>query len=250
MRVVAFRHAPLEGVGLIGEALTRRGVACDVVDPVLPSRDLPSRDLPSRDLPSRDLPSGDLPSRDRQGAVAGLILMGGSMSVNDDLPWLRREENCIREAVKRGVPVLGVCLGAQLIAKALGARVSSSPVKEIGWAPVYWTGAAASDRLFAGLSGPETLFHWHGETFDLPAGAELLAYSDGCARQAFRVGNNVYGLQFHLEVTPSMIEEWIRQDASCGSAREVEGPIDAHAHAARAAEVAATVFDRWCGLLR
>jgi len=230
MRVVAFRHAPLEGVGLLGDALARHAIACDVVDDAM------------------SLSSGPL-SRDGEGAVSGLILMGGSMSVHDDLPRLRREEACIREAVDRGIPVLGICLGAQLIAKALGARVRRSPVKEIGWAPVHWTEAAAADPLFAGFGASETLFHWHAETFDLPPCAEWLAYSDACAHQAFRAGNRVYGLQFHLEVTPAIIEEWLRQDATCGAAREVEGPIDPHAHATRAAEVAAVVFDRWCGLL-
>ena len=107
---------------------------------------------------------------------------------------------------------------------------------------------AKTDPLFGGFPSPETVFHWHGETFDLPEGAQLLAYSDACRRQAFRIAGNVYGLQFHLEVTPEMIQDWCRHDETCGAAREMEAPIDPHANTSRLAEVAATVFDRWCGL--
>jgi GMP synthase (glutamine-hydrolysing) len=225
MQVLAFRHTPLEDIGLIADSLERNGLGCRYVDLYANAEPVSLQD------------------------IAGLILMGGPMSVNDDLPWLRAEIQCVREAILRGMPVLGVCLGAQLIAKSLGARVFRNPVKEIGWAPVYWTGEARKDRLFASFVSPETIFHWHGETFDLPAGAELLAYSDACRNQAFRSGSNVYGLQFHAEVTPEMIQEWCRQDESCGSAREMQGPIDPHANAPRLAEIAATVFDRWCGLV-
>jgi GMP synthase (glutamine-hydrolysing) len=227
MQVLAFRHAPLEGLGSIAEALERRDIGCRYADLYAEPAAVPDA-----------------------ADFAGLILMGGPMSVNDDLPWLRDEMRCVRRAIARGLPVMGVCLGAQLIAKALGARVYRNPVKEIGWAPVYWAEAAQTDPLFGGCSGPETVFHWHGETFDLPEGAELLAYSDACRRQAFRVGANVYGLQFHLETTPEMIADWCRQDEACGAAREMEAPIDPYAHASRLAELAGTVFDRWCRLLR
>jgi len=227
MRVLAFRHAPLEGIGSIADALERHGIGCHALD-----------------LYERPEPVPDL------AGYVGLILMGGAMSANDDLPYLREEESAIREAVNRGLPVLGICLGSQLIARALGARVYRNAVKEIGWGRLDFTAAAASDRLFAGFAGAETVFQWHGETFDLPAGAELLGSSGACRNQAFRVAGNIYGLQFHLEVTPQMIEDWCRQDAACGDAREVEAPIDAHAHAGRLAEIAGAVFDRWCGLLR
>ena len=160
--------------------------------------------------------SGAAPSPDE---ADGLIFMGGPMSVNDDLPYIRQELRLIEQAVARDKPVLGVCLGAQLIARALGGRVYKNPVKEIGWFAVRFTEAARADRLFAGLDGPELVFHWHGETFDLPAGAELLALSGGCRHQAYRMGENVYGLQFHLEVTPEMIADWCRQDANCGDMR-------------------------------
>ncbi|MGA9623052.1 MAG: hypothetical protein WBQ65_01170, partial [Bryobacteraceae bacterium] len=144
---------------------------------------------------------------------------------------------------------LGVCLGAQLIAKALGAKVYRNPVKEIGWFEIHFTGAAARDPLFAGVGPSETVFHWHGETFDLPPGAERLAYSEACRNQAFRFAAGVFGLQFHLEVTPAMIEDWSAQDANCGDVRELATPIDPRQNAARLALLSSVVFGRWCDLL-
>ena len=111
------------------------------------------------------------------------------MSVNDDLPYLAREMEIIRQAVARRQPVLGICLGAQLIASALGATVRRNPAKEIGWFDLRFTEPPRPIRSFDGLSA-ETVFHWHGETFDLPPGAELLASSDLCRNQAFRVGES------------------------------------------------------------
>ena len=224
MHVLALRHAPLEGIGSIAAALDRHGIEVRQASwPVDRPVDL--------------------------AASSGLILMGGPMSANDDLPWIPHEIAAIREALQRGIPVLGICLGAQLIARALGARVYRNAEKEIGWSPLHWTPAAAADPLFHCFSDPEMVFQWHAETFDLPPGAEHLAYSGACRQQAFRAGANVYGIQFHLEVTPPIVEDWLRQDAACGHLREATAPIDPYAHAARLAEVAATVFDRWCGLL-
>ena len=226
MKVLVFRHAPLEDVGYIGRALARHGFGCDFPDLYANPEGIASME-----------------------SFSGLILMGGSMSVNDDLPWIPREIACIRQALDRGLPVLGICLGSQLIAKALGSRVYPNSVKEIGFAPVCFTESAASDRLFTGFTGPETVLHWHGETFDLPLGAEHLAWSDNCRNQAYRAGANVYGLQFHLEVTPEMLGNWVRENAACGGLHEVQTPIDPHAHAGRLREIATTVFDRWCSLL-
>lgn len=144
--------------------------------------------------------AGDaLPRADRIGA---LIALGGPMSVNDEdaLPWLRPEKQLVRDAVARGIPVLGVCLGAQLIASALGVPVYRGAASEIGWFPVHGVPDAAPGFQLP----PETLaFHWHGETFDLPAGAVRLASSAACENQAFQVGRNVIALQFHLETTPA-----------------------------------------------
>lgn len=131
-----------------------------------------------------------------------LIVLGGPMSVNDEdrFPWLTAEKQFIRETIVKGKPVLGICLGAQLIANALGAGVYRNSAKEIGWFPVQGI-ASGAPSVF---KFPESIdvFHWHGETFDLPAGAVHLAKSEGCFNQAFQFGNAVIGLQFHLETTP------------------------------------------------
>jgi len=141
------------------------------------------------------------PTLPEQNGLDLIIAMGGPMSANDEttLPWLRPEKQFIKDAVEQGVPVLGVCLGAQLIAAALGARVYASPVKEVGWFPIEGTPGMADSFSFPAKC---TVFHWHGETFDLPAGAVRLARSAACANQAFQIGRHVIGLQFHLETTP------------------------------------------------
>lgn len=162
-------------------------------------------------------------------ACRGVIVMGGPQSANDSLPGLVAELKLIEQAVAEGTPVLGICLGTQLIAKALGARVYPNPEKEIGWAPVYFTDAASDDAVFSGIASPAMLFHWHGETFDLPAGAQWLAYSDRCHHQAFRFGPNIYGVQFHPEITPEMIVDWSAQPANCGDVESLEAAIDPHA---------------------
>jgi GMP synthase-like glutamine amidotransferase len=118
-------------------------------------------------------------------------------------------------------------------------------MKEIGWFDIEFTPAAREDPLFAGLEQRETVFHWHGETFDLPGGAELLASSERCRNQAFRVGTTVYGLQFHLEVTPGMIADWCRQDQNCVDVRELDEPVDPRKHEDRLTTVARMVFGRW-----
>jgi GMP synthase-like glutamine amidotransferase len=224
-QVVAFRHVPFEHLGRIAEPLAACGIDVRYVDLY-------------QEAARPDLARAD-----------ALIFMGGPMSANDDLPYIREELDIIRQAAAQHMPVLGVCLGAQLIASALGGRVYRNPVKEVGWFPVRFSEGAGRDRLFAGLESPELIFHWHGETFDLPAGAELLASSDACRNQAFRAGENVYGLQFHLEVTPEMIADWCAQDANCGDVRELDRPIDPHQNAARLAELSALVFGRWCDLI-
>lgn len=180
----------------------------------------------------------------------GLLFMGGPMSVNDPLTYLAWEMQVIRDAAMREQPVLGICLGAQLIAKAMGARVYRNAEKEIGWFDVRLTDAAATDPLFGGLPATSTVFHWHGEMFDLPRGACLLASSDRCRNQAFRLGSNVYGLQFHLEVTPRMIADWCGQDANSNDVKELDGPLDAERNAPELERLAASVFGRWGDLLQ
>jgi GMP synthase-like glutamine amidotransferase len=144
-----------------------------------------------------------------------LVVMGGPMSVNDEelCPWLVAEKRFISQVIRRGKAVLGVCLGAQLIAAALGARVYPNGEKEIGWFPVYSLAAPEGVPAAAvpSFRFPEEslVFHWHGETFDLPAGAVHLARSGACVNQAFRYGRRVVGLQFHLEMTPQTVRELV-----------------------------------------
>jgi GMP synthase (glutamine-hydrolysing) len=146
--------------------------------------------------------------------VAGLIVLGGPMSVNNIIryPYLKQEIDLIRSAVAARRPVLGICLGSQLLAKALGASVFPSPLgMEIGWAPIRLLPAASTDRLFHPLRQQEVVFHWHGEIFGLPPDAIPLAESSHTAWQAFRHGDRAYGLLFHLEVDDALISEWLSE---------------------------------------
>jgi GMP synthase-like glutamine amidotransferase len=223
MRVLAFRHVPFEGAGLLEPVLDQRGIALEYVD-----------------LYRQDAVVPDTAS------AAGLIFLGGPMSVNDGLPYLECEQRLIAEALSRRQPVLGICLGSQLLAKTLGAAVHRNPVKEIGWFDVHTTGDASSDPLLGPLGPVEAVFHWHGETFELPPGATHLAWSERCRNQAFRMPDNVYGLQFHLEVTPEMIADWCLQDENCGDVGELDRPIDAAYRRDHLAALASRVFGAWC----
>jgi GMP synthase (glutamine-hydrolysing) len=144
-------------------------------------------------------------------AYAGIVAMGGGMSVNDEgeHPWLVPEKRLIGEAVAAGTPYWGVCLGAQLLAASLGARVEPGPAPEIGVLSVELTPAAASDPVFAALPPSFATLQWHGETYELPPGAVQLARSDRYEQQAFVVGR-AYALQFHLEVDAELAGEWMR----------------------------------------
>ena len=185
MQVQVLQHVPFEGLGSIEAWLSERGTAVHTTrfyqSPVLP------------DPRSIDL----------------VIAMGGPMSVNDERehPWLKQEKAFVKEAVDRGTAVLGVCLGAQMIASALGARVFANAHKEIGWFPAQ---AVSTDADVFRFPPQATVFHWHGETFDLPPGAVHLASSAGCRHQAFQIGKRVIGLQFHLETTPETADQLIR----------------------------------------
>ena len=143
----------------------------------------------------------------------GLIVMGGPMGVyeTEKYPFLQGEQRLIQQATQRGLPALGICLGAQLIASALGARVYPGPKKEIGWYPVEIT---TQDDLTVDLPSRFLAFHWHGDTFDLPAGAVRLFRSELYENQGFRYGSNVYAIQFHFEITAAMIDDWLR-DPGC-----------------------------------
>lgn len=177
MRVHVLQRVPFEGLGSIEAWLWHRG----------------ARFSYTKFFESALLP----PLTD----IDFVIALGGPMSVNDEMqfPWLHDEKHFIAEAIKSNKAVLGICLGAQLIASALGARVYPSPEKEIGWFPVLAEPVLPGTFVF-----PEktNVFHWHGETFDLPSGALHLGTSPACQNQAFQVGDRVIGLKFHLEITP------------------------------------------------
>ncbi len=150
------------------------------------------------------------------GEIGLLAVMGGPMNVyqHRDYPWLRKEKVFLEQAIAAGIPTLGVCLGAQLLADVLGAKVVQNPHVEIGWFPVRLTGEARAARLFQGMPAEFTVFHWHGDTFDIPPGAVRLAESNACPNQAFEYAGRVVGLQFHLEYTADSIRAML---AHCGS---------------------------------
>ncbi|MGF1678346.1 MAG: type 1 glutamine amidotransferase [Candidatus Methylacidiphilales bacterium] len=138
-----------------------------------------------------------------------LILLGGPMNIDEDkkYPWLTPEKQLIEQAIQQDKTVIGICLGAQLIAEVLGARVYRAPHQEMGWFPIDMTDEAVGSPVFAPLPKKLTVFHWHGDTFDLPQAATHLASSTACANQAFSLHDKVVGLQFHLESTPESVRQ-------------------------------------------
>lgn len=181
MRAHILQHVPFEGPGSIASWLEAQGARIATVH-VYAGEPLPT---PA----DTDL----------------LVFMGGPMSVNDESqhPWLAAEKALVRDALAAGTPLLGICLGAQLIASALGARVYSNALPEIGWFEVRRVPTQDDVFPFPEICKP---LHWHGETFDLPTGAIHLAESDACKHQAFQIGRRAIGLQFHLESTPESAE--------------------------------------------
>jgi GMP synthase (glutamine-hydrolysing) len=183
-----------------------------------------------------------------------IVAMGGPMSVNDEekLPWLRTEKAFIAEAVHAGLPFFGACLGVQLLAAALGAEVVAGPAPEVGLLPVFLTEAAANDPVFAELPRELLTLQWHGDTFSLPRGAVLLASSPAYRNQAFRWGLGAYGIQFHLEVSHAMAEEWTRVPSYAEALARTLGPGAATTLVEQLAEQAAELqaqgrrmFERW-----
>ena len=184
---------------------------------------------------------------------AGLIVMGGPMGAyeEDDHPWLAAEKDMIGDAARAGHPVWGVCLGAQLVAAALGANVYPGERAEVGLLPVELTAAAAADPVFAVAPPSFPTLQWHGDTFDLPEGATLLATSEAYRSQAF-VFKNAYALQFHLEVSPELAAEWGTVPAYAASLEQTlgEGSLpgflaDVEAHAHVTLPLARDLFARW-----
>jgi GMP synthase-like glutamine amidotransferase len=185
MRVAGVMHVESEGPGVFAEVLEAAGAAVDIVH----------------------LHRGEaLPE---VGAHDAAIVLGGPMNVYEEAihPFLRDEDRYLRAAAARGLPVLGICLGAQLIAKAAGAAVTKNRVKEVGWYTVTLTDDGVRDPLFRELPPELTVLQWHEDPFEVPAAGTLLATGRDCLNQAFRIGNS-WGLQFHLEVDRGMLKEW------------------------------------------
>lgn len=197
MRVLVIMHMENEGPGVFGDLLAEAGAEVRTVR----------------------LHLGDaLPA---VGEIDAALSMGGPMNVYEEAqyPFLRDETRFLQEAAARGLPVLGICLGAQMIAKAAGAAVTKNPVQELGWETVTLTDEGRSDPLFRGLPAVLPVFQWHGDTFAIPGGGALLATGDACVNQALRHRNS-WGLQFHVEIDRRMLAEWFGADAErCGYAR-------------------------------
>lgn len=225
--VAIFRHSPTEGPGYFGDYLDARSVpwkliALDAGEPV---------------------PAGP-------DDYAGLVFMGGPMSVNDDLPWIPKVLELIRKAAAENVPTLGHCLGGQLISKALGGVVTRNPIKEIGWGEVKVEDNPTARKWFGDIRSFET-FQWHGETFSLPPNATRLMSSPYCSNQGFAIGPHL-GMQCHVEMTERMIDNWCRdgQDeiaANRGPSVQTEAEMKANAQRKldELHQVAARLYDVW-----
>jgi len=183
---------------------------------------------------------------------SGLVFMGGPMSVNDNLEWIDPVLALIRKSVELDVPVLGHCLGGQLMSKALGGVVARNPVKEIGWGTVVPSNNEEARAWFGNLGEFES-FHWHGETFSIPSGAQNIAASEFCAHQAFATGRHL-AMQCHVEMTPQLIrawcDDWHKEVTSLSErVRSVQAPQeilrDVEARTRRLNEVAGVLYDRW-----
>lgn len=202
MKGLIVRHIDIEGPGRLGEFLASKGISLDFIE----------------------LENGDrLP--DAIGEYGFIVILGGPMNVyeEDKYPFLKYEDGLIKDAIKKEIPLLGICLGAQLIAKATGAKVFKNRAKEIGWYDISLTEDGLSDPMFKGVEREFSVFQWHGDTFSIPGGGVLLAESELCKNQAFRY-RSAYGLQFHIEVTFEMIKEWI--DSYKDELNSLKGIVD------------------------
>jgi GMP synthase-like glutamine amidotransferase len=226
--IAIFRHAPSEGPGHLANFLDSRSQPWQLI----------AVDAGER-VP--DSPQG----------YAGLVFMGGPMSVNDDLPWIAPTLNLIRQAVAADIPVLGHCLGGQLIAKALGGVVGPNPVKEIGWGAVRVLESPQARQWFGDIQTFQA-FHWHGETFSLPPGAVCILASAHCDNQAYAIGKHL-GMQCHVEMTRAMIDLWCKVGADEISAASASPAVQTPAQMMAAADallaplnqVAEALYARW-----
>ncbi|MEM7445381.1 MAG: type 1 glutamine amidotransferase [Pseudomonadota bacterium] len=231
MRVLVLQNHEFGPVGLIGERLTLHGLE-QVTVHAWQDESVP----------------------DEVGSYAGMVVLGGAQSAFDfeTWPYLADEAALIRRFAEADRPVLGICLGAQLVARAHGAEVRRHRALEIGYSPIQMTEAAVNDPVFKGAE-PSPQMQWHYDTFDLPDGAVLLATNDFCRNQAIRVGRAHYGLQFHSEADPAIIASWLAEGtkeaerAQPGCVDEIHKGMAAHAD--RAPVFASQLIDAWIGLL-
>jgi GMP synthase (glutamine-hydrolysing) len=220
---LAIRHLPYEDLGAFGPALAQRGFALRYADAGQPLLD------------------------ERQESL--VIVLGGPIGANDveTYPFLAAELALIERRLKRGAPTMGVCLGAQMIAKVIGAKVYPAKAREIGVAPIRLT-PAGRDGCLAPFADDPLALHWHGDTFDLPRGSELLASTDICENQAFAFGPNVVGFQFHPEATPAGFERWLIGNSAELAAAGIDPRTiraDMVRHGAALAAKGAEVLHRW-----
>ena len=227
--VLVIRHSPTEGPGYFTTFLERHGIPWQLLR----------------------IDAGDAVP-DKLNGVSGLCLMGGPMSVNDDLPWIPSELALIRQAIASGLPVIGHCLGGQLMAKALGGAVELNPVKEIGWGDVRMTDPDAARPWVGDATQPMLAFHWHGETFSVPPGATRILESAHCANQAFVLNDRHIGMQCHVEMTPELIASWCDNGAGEIAASQSPGVQSAAAMQAdlpnrtsRLHQLADKIYSRW-----
>jgi GMP synthase-like glutamine amidotransferase len=186
--IAIFRHSPTEGAGHFALFLTQHAIPWQMIH----------------------IDQGEAVPTDAS-AFNGLVFMGGPMSVNDDLPWIPHVLDLIRDGYAKDIPLLGHCLGGQLMSKALGGVVTKNPVKELGWGRVTVADSATAREWFGDVREFDS-FHWHGETFSLPPKAELLLSSPHCANQAYTIGKHL-AMQCHVEMIEPMIRDWCRVGA-------------------------------------
>ncbi len=230
--VVAIQHVHCETLGTIADALTAGGIAVEVV----------------RIFEGQLVPKG-------MNEYDGLVVMGGPMGVyeQDRHPFLRDEIHLIEESLRKDKPVLGICLGSQLLAAALGAKVTKGKEKEIGWYPVTLTQAGISDPLWTGIESSFVAYHWHGDIFELPSGAVSLGSSNLTECQAFRYSRHAYGFLFHMEITEGIIENMVEtftdelQETGVNCSEIVTHTEN---HLPRLQRIGRSVFPRWAGLIK
>ena len=204
-KILVFQHVPFEPLGTLDPLLKKAGFRIRYVNFARDPRQLPSLD-----------------------GYSALIVLGGPMNVDQisDYPNLAIEVSLLQDALDRGISVLGICLGAQLLARALGSQVRPDEAREIGWYDVDLTAEGKNDPVLSAFSSRQQVFQWHEDAMQLPAGAVHLATSEACTVQAFRYGESAYGLQFHLEVNRSLIARWLDRAAYQPMLEEVTGTID------------------------